>query len=113
MNYRILILILFFKSILFAAEFSVPIGSEKNTFSLRINNDLYRSMTDVAVKVVHSPEWVIFEDSSIFIEKIDPQNSKVAEFYFDVANDMTGQTGSIVMDVVDQFGHRFHRYKFN
>lgn len=99
----------------FAKEHRVPIGIDGNVLILSVQNTTQSPFEGVHVAIHSTPEWLVFNTPSFFIESIPAKEHRDAEFEFRVLEVQVGQADSVQFVITDTYGrflgHRVLRFR--
>jgi len=98
----ILFLLPFFAAI--SGEHSVPIDTKGNHLILAVQNEQLHVLTGVRVSIESSPEWIQFSEKAVMLDSIPANDSKEAEFTFNVLEGEAGSTGTVHLLIQDKEG---------
>ena len=100
---------------LFAAlgEHTVPIDTKGNHLILAVQNRQPQVLTGVTVTVEHAPEWIQFSEKMVTLDSISANDSRDAEFTFEVLEGEAGRTGTVKLLIQDREGKILKRHTLN
>lgn len=90
--------------LIYAQVHTVPLGTPGNTLVYTVKNSTSHTMYSVGVYVESFPEWTVFNNNTVMIDSLKSNQSFEAEFRFDSGSGEAGQTGAVLIGLMDDQG---------
>jgi len=87
---------------------TLTVGTSGNKYILSIQNKYPWGLDSVHVKVVYSPQWIIFNPAEVVIDSIPMNQRAQASFDFSVSDVKAGLNDSVKFMVTDQSGNGYY-----
>lgn len=87
--------------ILFGQAHKVPLGTRGNKLVYTVTNKTFHTMYKLGVFVESFPDWIQFDHNTFMIDSLKTGTSCEAEFWFDAKSGKSGETGKVIIGLMD------------